>query len=140
MKQLYMSIMTIALMAFVCVGFAACSSDDDNGGGSGDKSLIGTWRKYSSSSQDPNELGYVILEIKADGIMYEHDIDGNLNIIESSTETFKYKTENGHLYTDKLKKDGYRNEWKDEGAYTISGDILQISKDSGSVKRYKKIK
>ena len=33
MKKNIMSWMTIALMAFVCVGFAACSSDDDNGGG-----------------------------------------------------------------------------------------------------------
>ena len=139
-----MSWMTIALMAFVCVSFTACGSDDDDNGGNGSNSsgLVGTWRTYSSTSDGtPSEtLGHVLWVFQSDGIMYEHDIDDNLNIEAGSTETFKYRTENGHLFTDKLKSDGYRNDWKDEGAYTIKGDILEITKDSGKIKRYKKIK
>ena len=147
MKKNIFSWMTIVLMAFVvCAGFSACGDDDDNEGGGNASIFIGTWRKYSS---DPNtgepssELGHVIWVFNTDGTMYEHDIDDDLNIIEGSTETFKYKAENNHLYTDKLKKDGYRNEWKDEGTYVISGNTMDIFKDDGKGKhrkRYLKIK
>ena len=63
----------------------------------------------------------------------------HMNIIEGSTETFLYKTENGHLYTMK-QKEGKVYDWKDEGAYTIANNILTVTKDSGKVKRYLKIK
>ncbi|MBP1540796.1 MAG: hypothetical protein ILA25_01305 [Prevotella sp.] len=55
-----------------------------------------------------------------------------MNIIEGSTE-------NGHLYTMK-QKEGKVYDWKDEGAYTIANNILTVTKDSGKVKRYLKIK
>ena len=71
--------------------------------------------------------------------MYEHDIDDNLNIIEGKTETFKYKTENGHLYTQK-QKEGKEYSWKDEGEYTITNNVLEVTKDSGKANRYLKIK
>lgn len=44
--------MTIALMAFVCVGFSACGSDDDdNGGGNNEiiNRLVGTWQRGSET-------------------------------------------------------------------------------------------
>ena len=60
MKKNILSWMTIMLMAFVCVGFAACGDDDDNGGGSGAGSMkfngksynlaYGFWQPESSSS------------------------------------------------------------------------------------------
>lgn len=56
----------------------------------------------------------------------------HMNIIEGSTE-------NGHLYTMK-QKEGKVYDWKDEGAYTIANNILTVTKDSGKVKRYLKIK
>lgn len=150
-KKHLFSLMAILAMAVFTISIISCSKDDEssNGGGSSSgtgggatSSLVGTWRKYSTDSQGnvTDQLGQVLWEFLANGTMYEHDIDDDGNIIEGKTETFKYKTENGHLKTDKLKSDGYRNEWKDEGAYVINGDILEITKDSGTTKRYKKIK
>lgn len=141
MKKNVFSRMTIMLMAFVCVGFTACGDDGDNEGVGNTSDFVGTWRTYSTDNDEPtSELGHVIWVFNTDGIMYEHDIDDDLNIIEESTETFKYKAENNHLYTDKLKNDGYRNEWKDEGAYVISGNTLDLTKNSGKHKRLLKIK
>ena len=135
-------LMAILAVAVLTISFISCSKDEESTDGSGSgsgatNSLVGTWRKYHSGT---DELAHVIWVFQADGTMYEHDIDDDGNIEQGSTETFKYKIEDGHLKTDKLKKDGYRNEWKDEGAYVITGDILEITKDSGSQKRYKKIK
>ncbi|MBQ9187213.1 MAG: hypothetical protein IJ144_05250 [Prevotella sp.] len=136
--------MTIVVMAFMCVGFAACGGSDDDGsagGGSSNNSLVGTWRKYGSSTDGTpsGELEYVLWVFNADGTMYEHDIDENLNIKAGHTERFNYRTENGHLYTQEVEDDGSVDKWKDEGAYVISGDILEITKDSGKVRRLKKI-
>ena len=68
----------------------------------------------------------------ADGTMYEHDIDADGNIISSRTEKFYYKTENGHLITAEVERDGRVDDWKDHGAYSISNDILQITEDDGN--------
>lgn len=145
MKKNILNWMTIVLMAFVCASFVACGGSDDNndatgdtttGTGIGDNSFIGTWRKYSSSN--PSELKNVIWVFEAGGKMYEHDIDANLNIVEGSTETFLYKAEAGHLYTQK-QKEGKQYDWKDEGAYTITGDVMELTKE-GKVNRLKKIR
>ena len=45
MKKQLLGWMTIALMAFVCVGFTACGSDDDDEGGSGNSSVVGMWKR-----------------------------------------------------------------------------------------------
>ena len=52
MKKSIFCWMTIALMAFVCVGFSACGSDDDdNGGGNNEiiNRLVGTWQRGSET-------------------------------------------------------------------------------------------
>lgn len=50
MKKFQFSVFAMIIMAFVCVGFASCSSDDDNGGG--DSALVGKWYSFHSSSID----------------------------------------------------------------------------------------
>lgn len=47
MQKKLFSWMTIALMAFVCVGFAACGSDDEGGGGSGGGSTKFNGQSYN---------------------------------------------------------------------------------------------
>jgi hypothetical protein len=46
MKKTLLGLMTIVMMAVVCVGFSACGSDDDGDGGGGavPSELIGTWK------------------------------------------------------------------------------------------------
>ncbi len=146
-KKNLWGLFTLIMFAIMSVGFVSCGDDDDDTTNGNDgvsqqqvasNSLIGTWRKYSSSTVT-DELGHILWEFNADGTMYEHDIDDNLNIIEGKTETFKYKTENGHLYTQK-QKEGKEYSWKDEGAYTITNNVLEVTKDSGKANRYLKIK
>ena len=138
MKNLW-KFMAIIMVAMISVGFVSCGDDDDPTSNV-TNSLVGTWRKYSTDSNEvpTSELGHVLWVFQADGTMYEHDIDDNSNIIEGTTETFKYKTEDGHLYTQKQKA-GREYEWKDEGAYTITNNILEVTKDSGKVKRYQRL-
>ena len=135
MKKYLFSLLAIMMVAIVGFGFASCSSDDD--GDDSNNSFVGTWRKYSSTNE--NEFKNVIWVFEKNMTMYEHDVDDNLKIIEGKTETFKYKTEKGHLYTQK-QKEGKQYDWEDEGAYNITGDILTLTKDSGKIHRLKKIK
>lgn len=135
------SVLTLVVVCMLGVNFVSCSSDDDdNNGGSGNNAFVGTWQKYEDGSE---VLKHVIWVFEANGKMYEHDVDENLNIIEGSTENFIYKTENNHLYTQK-QKEGKEYDWKDEGAYKISGDIMELTKESSKegtkVKRLKKIR
>ena len=140
-----MQLLTMMIVAIMSVGFVSCGSDDDdddivNNPVVTANNLVGTWRKYKSEPNGPSstELANVLWVFEANGMMYEHDIDDNLNIVEGHTETFKYKTENGHLYTQKQKA-GKEYDWKDNGVYTIANNILTVTKDSG-IKRYLKIK
>ena len=141
MKMKYLwSLMALIMVTMMSVGLASCSSSDDdeeeNSEAPAANSFVGTWRKYKSETGD--EFKNAIWVFEADGMMYEHDIDDNLNIIEGHSETFKYKTENNHLYSQK-QKEGKTYDWKDEGAYSITGDILTLTKED-KVKRLKKIK
>ena len=72
--------------------------------------------------------------------LYEHDMDESGNIISDRTEIFKYKIVDQHLYTDDLDHGVYKDDWKDEGAISISNNILTVTRSSGNVKRYKRIK
>lgn len=136
MKKYFWMLLSFVFVATMSVGFVSCGDDDDEVSPDNSEEsavsandLVGTWRKST----------HVIWVFNADGTMYEHDVDDNLNIVEGHTETFKYKTENGHLYTQKQKA-GKEYSWKDEGAYTIADNILEITKGSGEVKRYQRIK
>ena len=138
-KKFILSLMTSLMVAMMSVAFTSCSSDDSDGG-SGDNALVGTWRKIYSDGNEHSLTGSGVNWVFfKDGSMEENDIDDDGNIEENKTEYFKYKTENGHLYTMK-QKEGKTYNWKDEGAYTITGVILELTKDSGKVKRYQKIK
>ena len=138
MNKKFFNLLFIAFIALISV---SCSKDDNND----NNPLIGTWRKIyvNSSGYETNyslEGEGVNWVFNADGTMYEHDIDADGNIISSRTEKFYYKTENGHLITAEVERDGRVDDWKDEGAYSISNDILQITEDDGNyIKKYKKI-
>lgn len=138
MNKKFFNLLFIAFIALISV---SCSKDDNND----NNPLIGTWRKIyvNSSGYETNynlEGEGVNWVFNADGTMYEHDIDADGNIISSRTEKFYYKTENGHLLTAEVERDGRVDDWKDEGAYSISNDILQIIRYDGDyIKKYKKI-
>lgn len=127
-------IVYLMFLAVMPMCFSACSSEDENGGINAQ--LIGTWQKMYNDGT----LGNVLLVFQSNGTMYEHDIDDDGNIIEDRSETFRYKIENQHLYTDDLDNGVYKNEWKDEGAISISNNILTVVRSSGNEKRYKRIK
>lgn len=138
-KKNFLYLLAIVMVAALGLNFASCSKDDEksgDGGGTG-SSLIGKWRKMD----DDGTLKHTIWAFEANGTMYEYDIDDQGKTKEGSTETFKYKVESQHLYTDKMKDDGsgYEGEWKDEGAISIANGILTVTRDSGKIKRYKKI-
>lgn len=138
-------LLAIVVVTVLSVNFEACNKDDDdkNSGGGASSGLVGTWQKMD----DDGTLKHILWVFEASGTMYEHDIDDQGNIKEGSTETFKYKVENQHLYTDELRDDGksYEGEWEDAGAISIANGILTVTRDSGKdskskVKRFKKIK
>ena len=137
-KKNLLYLLAIVMVAALGLNFASCSKKKEksgDGGGTG-SSLIGKWRKMD----DDGTLKHTIWAFEANGTMYEYDIDDQGKTKEGSTETFKYKVENQHLFTDKLRESGgYEGEWKDEGAISIANGILTVTRDSGKIKRYKKI-
>lgn len=67
MKKYFLNYLTILMVAFVSVGFIACSSDDDDNH-KNKVSLVGTW-KYSFST------GYVIKKFNANLTGYSQEYD-----------------------------------------------------------------
>lgn len=139
-KKNFLYLLAIVMVAALGLNFASCSKDDeksgDGGASGGSSSLVGKWQKMD----DDGSLKHTIWAFEANGTMYEYDIDDQGKTKEGSTETFKYKVENQHLFTDKLRESGgYEGEWKDEGAISIANGILTVTRDSGKIKRYKKI-
>lgn len=137
-KKNLLYLLAIVVVAALGLNFASCNKDEEDGGGAsgGSSSLVGKWQKMD----DDGSLKHTIWVFEANGTMYEHDIDDQGNIKEGSTETFKYKVENQHLFTDKLRESGgYEGDWKDEGAISIANGILTVTRDSGKIRRYKKI-
>ena len=146
MKKFFLNVLPVLFVAALSVGFASCGNDDekanpgDGSQGAATNSIIGTWRKYhtDSTGATTEQLGSVLWVFNADGTMQEHDIDAEGHIIENHTETFKYRTENAHLYTQK-QKEGREYDWKDEGEYSIANNILEVKKSSGKTNRYKRV-
>lgn len=130
--------MTIALMAFVCVGFAACGGDDDDdnggmpgGGVSGDipMELLGTWNCDAGKR-------YLSFTFNADGtgtgtVTYEGDTR------ESNREyTFAYTVSNGtvtctgiEIYYDTDGKVTENKNWTT--TFTFTGNVLKGGPFSG---------
>ena len=160
MKKTLFSLMTIALMAVVCVGFSACGSDGD---GDSSSSLEGVWKRvYKKTtiyvkdsngkwvqSGEPSEETY---EGSASGFQFmsgnkaqEVDIDANGNVTPDG-DAFEYKIENGKLYM--LELDHPEDGWESFGTINISGNTFELTSESGKststrkevkLERYKKI-
>ncbi len=148
MKKHLLSWVTIAMMAFVCVGFAACGSDDDNDGGEGGNagSLVGDWKKVFKTKKvfEKNSSGEWELKrteektyegkssstgirFKADGKAVELTVKSDGSRSEDD-EQFQYKLEDGKLYMlelDQKDKDG----WELLGPIVLSGDSFTITEE-----------
>ena len=135
--------LVLLICGVLCASFfASCGDDDESTPDKNSKSLVGTWRKVFAHGIEFSFNGAGVNWVfKSDGTMQEHDIDDNGNIIPNRTEYFKYKTENGHLYTLELEEhdDGSMDDWKDEGAYTINGNILEITEEDGDIRRLQRV-
>lgn len=164
MKKQLFSWMTIALMAVVCVGFAACGGDGDGGSGtgSGSSSLSGKWKKISERearyqleengkwivTEDEGEKASTsgsgfIFDGKNARLVYFNS-DGSYTL--ETDDLFEFKVQDGHLYLlelDEHDTDGF----EDYGAINITGNEFTLVEEkyySGSqkkvkTKRYRKI-
>ena len=109
MKKSLLNWMTIMLMAFVYVGFAACGGDDDNsnpnsgGGGEGggiQNILVGTWyRSWDKESSSSGTSGWESYSFRADG-----------------TGVYSGSNQNYDRYGN---KSGLPNTWNENFRYTI---------------------
>ena len=96
MKKNIFNWMTIALMAFMCVGFAACGGSGDdgsNGGyqqGAGNNVLVGTWK---CSTTHPWDIQATLI-FKSDGSGSIDRIDrwsnDDGNFVETYSAQFRY--------------------------------------------------
>ena len=153
MKKTLFSLMTIALMAVVCVGFSACGSDGD---GDSSSSLEGVWKRiYKKTtvyvkdsngkwvqSGEPSDETYAG---SASGFQFmsgnkaqEIDIDANGNVTPDG-DAFEYKIENGKLYM--LELDHPEDGWESFGTINISGNTFELtSEDQKSSSSRKEVK
>lgn len=127
MKKSILSWMTIALMAFVCVGFAACggSDDDDDGGGSSSSNpLYGTWKASGSNSYwswtetltfSKSTATYEAIYIKPSGEKQRDYDTWNYNVVD-------YSNGAGHVY--ELATSGDRRGQERVVTFVISGKSL----------------
>lgn len=159
MKKYFWSMMTILMMAVMCVGLTACGSDDDDS----PSGMVGVWKQvykkttyYEKNSSgewvqsgEPSEETY---EGSASGFQFmsgnkaqEVDIDANGNVTPDG-DAFEYKIENGKLYM--LELDHPEDGWESFGTINISGNTFELTSESGKststrkevkLKRYKKI-
>jgi hypothetical protein len=154
MKKTLFSLMTIALMAVVCVGFSACGSDGD---GDSSSSLEGVWKRVykkttiyekNSSGQwvqqgQPEEKSYEGKE--SDGIQFlpnkravEVDIEAD-GTVTPDDDIFEYKIENGKLYM--LELDHPEGGWEEVGAIVFAGNTFELtSEDQKSSSSRKEVK
>ncbi len=154
MKKNLFSLMTIALMAVVCVGFSACGSDGD---GDSSSSLEGVWKRVykkttiyekNSSGQwvqqgQPEEKSYEGKE--SDGIQFlpnkravEVDIEAD-GTVTPDDDIFEYKIENGKLYM--LELDHPEGGWEEVGTIVFAGNTFELtSEDQKSSSSRKEVK
>ena len=159
MKKYFWSMMTILMMAVMCVGLTACGSDDDDS----PSGMVGVWKRvykkttyYEKNSSgewvqngQPSEKTY---EGEGSGFQFmsgnkaqEVDIDANGNVTPDG-DAFEYKIENGKLYM--LELDHPEDGWESFGTINISGNTFELTSESGKststrkevkLERYKKI-
>jgi hypothetical protein len=163
MKKTLFSLMTIALMAVVCVGFSACGSDGDDNGGGSSSGLTGVWKrtykyeiKYTKDASgqwvkssekektygdNDGSEGYLFESGGMAKLLYNVLADGTYKV----EEEFKYKVEGGHLYMWEL-DDRDEDGWEDVGKITVSGNTFEMQEEEidgnykkVSTKRYKKV-
>ena len=152
MKKNFWSMMTILMMAVMCVGLTACGSDDDDS----PSGMVGVWKQvykkttyYEKNSSgewvqsgEPSEETY---EGSASGFQFmsgnkaqEVDIDANGNVTPDG-DAFEYKIENGKLYM--LELDHPEDGWEEAGTIVISGNTFELtSEDQKSSSSRKEVK
>ena len=113
--------MTIALMAFTCVGFTACGGDDDDnldGGSSSSNVLVGTWTKHIGSWPDT-----FIFYSDGTGV-YKN---GNNNGTYQTGIVYSIKSYSGNKGTVYIKynDDGY----SETRGFTINGNRLRFENE-----------
>jgi len=121
MKTKLLSWMTIAMMAFVSVGFASCGGDDDdkNGGGSGGGTssnvLVGTWSRdyYTGDGTKAKE----VFTFSASSGTYRNAYQ---------TATFTYAAANGYIAI-KIRYSDSSEVIDDVWPYSVNGKTLLLN-------------
>ena len=143
-KEKKWSILVYLLVAFFCLGFASCSSDDNSESAA---SLTGVWKctyKYEAEFYKDNSGNWSQIKEKEKtygdkegsyGFLFGNNGDLKLlmNVKADGTyeletnEEFKYKIEKGHLYIMEVdhSKDGY----EDWGVISINGNTFKLSSE-----------
>lgn len=151
MKKKLFSLMTIAMMALVCVGLTACGSDDDdnnNGSGGGsavvtESSLYGIWKDHHSVNisyyksndgewKEGSRHTYYYNEVTSSGFLFEEGGKAKNLIMLNADGTYRpdayyeynYKVENGRLYVMKI-GEGETGTWEDYGKIQITGNTME---------------
>ena len=164
MKKNLLGWMTIALMAFVCVGFAACGSDDDDNGGGGANGITGMWkrtykleidyRKNSSGQwEETSRKEKTYEDREAHGFLFQQNgkaesiyIETDGSYYSENKYGFDYKIEGGKL----LMKSNYPGDtdgFEVWGAITFQGSTFELVEDDidgnnreYELTRYQKVK
>lgn len=158
MKKVLFGLMSIMMMAVVCVGFTACGSDDDDDNGGGANGLVGTWRlvsevktyytKVDGQWQATSEIEEDIKkdEVATSGFIFNADGSARLIYIKAdgsytleTDDWFKYKLENGYLYLLENSPED-TDGWESWGPCTVAGNTMQLKKDRLEKKSYITVK
>jgi hypothetical protein len=158
MKKVLFGFVAVFMMAVICVGLSACSSDDSNGAGGGSGNLVGTWRLvsevktyYTKADGQWKETDRKEEDVKKDdqatsGFIFYADGKARLIFIKGdgtyeleTDDWFKYKLENGNLFL--IEEDPKDNDgWELWGACTVADNTMQIKRDRLEKKGYVTVK
>ncbi|MBP3213836.1 MAG: hypothetical protein J6M19_03240 [Bacteroidaceae bacterium] len=100
MKKVFLSMMSILMVAMLCVGFASCSKDDDNAGSlayDANNPIVGGW--YHPETDEDSEILFLLYpngNFKLlERVLYRHN--GNYGYNNVVVEG-RYEYEDGTLY------------------------------------------
>ena len=120
-KSLWYVLFTLMLACGAMFTFSSCDDDeeDDNGGsGSGNYTLVGTWKCVSDDADD-----YLVRTFKKDGTGVEVEY---INGKKDNEAQFRYLYEENYViisytnnYGDSYMTDQYRIEWKNKDKYNL---------------------
>ena len=144
-KRISWSILSIMLVAMLCVGFASCSKDDNDEGESASSKIIGTWHYVGCEYWDYDEgalIGHKLIEYKKESATF------NIRKYEvvNGKETGSYSDSNSSIYRLECSFDAdgtfkfYLNNHDTSayGTYSVSNDSLKfIYEDSSTIRNYK---